>query len=607
MTLPGRCIKAKQVSVALNSLLLCGLLGLVIFKNTIEVNVQNLCFGFCTLGLFFGGILSLLSSKKYKFDLVDVAVLLFNVYYVLLCYGRGLSPSSMQWMHVQLLFILYFSIRCIVLSKRFSFLIIVFVLSLLCSYEALYGFLQLLGVAESNHTEFKVTGSFFNPGPLGGYLVATGLLSLLFVIKYFSVAKVLLKRQVYNKYLFLITYLSCVISSFLFLIVLPITLSRSAIVSLFIVSLTYILLDKCLRRKVSNFFESKRVLKITLVILLGTLCLVGLYKIKQDSADNRWLIWTITVKASKGNWLVGNGPGAFHVSYGRAMEKFFQEPQNKDLIMRADYPDYAFNEYLQLMNETGILGLLLVLLILIPVLIVQLKSRQLLGYALLSLLIFACTAYPLHILPMQILLVVLLSFRRRCLPVKVNKWVIYTISSGIMGYLIYCIPFYYTKVRATQEWAKQKRKIEIAFMDFRHMQDFERYYPILKDNPRFLTDYGYYLKSRKLHGLSIRILKESLEISSDHNIYILIGDNYTMLGNHYDAEEYYKKAHAILPNRLGPLYALAVMYYETNQYVKFHKIAERIVDFNPKVESEVTRYMKYDIMNILTLLNQDHK
>lgn len=598
MILPDRCIKTKQVIVALNSLLLCGLLGLTVFKNSIEANVQNTGFGFCTFGLFIGGLLSLFSSKKYKFDLVDVAVLLFNVYYVLLCCSRGLSPSSMQWMHVQLLFILYFSIRCIVLSKRFSFLIICLVLSLLCSYEALYGFLQLLGVAESHHAEFKVTGSFFNPGPLGGYLVVTGLLSLLFVIKYFSVAKVLLKRQIYNKYLFLITYLSCVISSFLFLIVLPITLSRSAIVSLFIVSLTYIRLDKCLRRKVSNFFGSKRVLKITLVILLGTLCLVGLYKIKQDSADNRWLIWTITVKASKGNWLVGNGPGAFHVSYGRAMEKFFQEPQNKDLIVRADYPDYAFNEYLQLINETGILGGFLFLIIVIPVLFVQLKSRQLLGYVLLSLLIFACTAYPLHILPMQILLVMSLSFRKWCMPVKVNKWVIYTASCGFMVYLVYCIPAYYTKVIVTREWYEQKKKAEIAFVDFRHIQDFERYYPILKDNSRFLTDYGYYLKSRKLYGLSIRILKESLKISSDHNIYILIGDNYALLGDHYDAEEYYKKAHAILPNRLGPLYALAVMYYDTNQYVKFRKIAERIVDFNPKVESKVTRYMKYDIIPV---------
>ena len=39
--------------------------------------------------------------------------------------------------------------------------------------EAIWGFRQLQGWAYSNHSLFRLTGSFFNPGPYSGYLAIT--------------------------------------------------------------------------------------------------------------------------------------------------------------------------------------------------------------------------------------------------------------------------------------------------------------------------------------------------------------------------------------------------------------------------------------------------
>ena len=50
---------------------------------------------------------------------------------------------------------------------KFFFL---FVLMLTGLVEAVWGMQQLHGYAYSNHSLFRLTGSFFNPGPYSGYL-----------------------------------------------------------------------------------------------------------------------------------------------------------------------------------------------------------------------------------------------------------------------------------------------------------------------------------------------------------------------------------------------------------------------------------------------------
>ena len=48
--------------------------------------------------------------------------------------------------------------------------IIISCLIIIGGYEAILGFRQLYGFSVSNHSQYALTGSFYNPGPYMGYL-----------------------------------------------------------------------------------------------------------------------------------------------------------------------------------------------------------------------------------------------------------------------------------------------------------------------------------------------------------------------------------------------------------------------------------------------------
>lgn len=58
------------------------------------------------------------------------------------------------------------------------------------------------------------------------------------------------------------------------------------------------------------------------------------------------------------------------------------------------------------------------------------------------------------------------------------------------------------------------------------------------------------------------------------------------------AERAYRKAYAVMPNRLYPLYKLMLLYHETGLQMKERGMAEKILRMKPKVESSVTKEMQ---------------
>jgi len=90
----------------------------------------------------------------------------------------------------------------------------------------------------------------------------------------------------------------------------------------------------------------------------------------------------------------------------------FYSANNVDqaLIDRADVPFYAFNEYIQIGVESGVLGLILFLALMVVVLMRAYRNKQygVMG-ALVSLGVFAFFSYPFSVLPFLIVLVTLLA------------------------------------------------------------------------------------------------------------------------------------------------------------------------------------------------------
>ena len=59
------------------------------------------------------------------------------------------------------------------------------------------------------------------------------------------------------------------------------------------------------------------------------------------------------------------------------------------------------------------------------------------------------------------------------------------------------------------------------------------------------------------------------------------------------------KAYNLLPNRMHPLYRLCLLYHKLHNNACFIKYASILLDFKPKINSDLTDFYKNDIKSIL--------
>jgi tetratricopeptide (TPR) repeat protein len=88
-------------------------------------------------------------------------------------------------------------------------------------------------------------------------------------------------------------------------------------------------------------------------------------------------------------------------------------------------------------------------------------------------------------------------------------------------------------------------------------------------------------------------------ISNDPMFYVIQGNNYSDMELYAEAEEAYKKAFYILPNRIYPLYRLMLLYEKEDDKKKMTEMALRVKLFKVKVTSPATKEIKDTAINIL--------
>ena len=85
--------------------------------------------------------------------------------------------------------------------------------------------------------------------------------------------------------------------------------------------------------------------------------------------------------------------------------------------------------------------------------------------------------------------------------------------------------------------------------------------------------------------------------------YVIMGNNYRDERFYVYAEKAYKKAFAIMPNRLYPLYQLMLMYRDNNDTCNAKIIAKQIMELKPKVQSTATEEMKQKAKEMIMTLH----
>ena len=316
---------------------------------------------------------------------------------ILLSYPYSIHPEPEKLLFIGQMVVLWYLLRQVfheypVLIGYFSMFFIATGL-----IEAIWGFRQLQGWAYSNHSLFRLTGSFFNPGPYSGYLAITLPVAL----------GILLEQSKRNMPYYL--SMGCIGTA---IVVLPAGMSRSAWIAVVVSCAWVYALYRLDRKQAATRLRQHKRWYIIGGILGGILLLGGsasLYTLKKDSADGRFLMWKITTKAIQKQPITGTSLGGFPAAYAETQAEYMasgKATEQEKLV--AGCPEYAFNEYLQIGLEQGLVGLALFIGWLGLLFYKGIKNKR---YAccggLMSLAIFAFSSYPLQLPEFWVVLIFL--------------------------------------------------------------------------------------------------------------------------------------------------------------------------------------------------------
>ena len=403
---------------------------------------------------------------------------------------------------------------------------LIVILSFLALCESSLGLLQVLGLRVSGHVGFVMTGSFSNPGPYGG------LIAILLAILGAYVIQNRNAQKWYDKTLVILSSISCALC----VIVLPASMSRAAWLALGIAVL--VLGFKELR--LADWIRKHKALA-TIISIIVVIAMAGLFIMKKDSAIGRLHIWHMELRAIAEKPLSGHGKGTVLGVYGDTQAKYFDENERPEIITKvAGCPEYAFNEYLKIGVEYGIPAMMGVITALILVIVLLLKYQSPFAYGLIAFGVFAFFSYPLEAIPI--------------------------------------------KSEAEKEWESIRYLASMELYEDA-VEELAPLHDDLKDNYRFIYDYGYALHKCKRYQESTKILMEGAKISSDPMFYNIIGKNYEEMGAYDLAEGAYMHAHYMVPSRIYPLSLLMNLKIKTGDIHYAIEIGEKIqsMDINEKV------------------------
>ena len=575
---------------------------------------------FC-IGLFGFSAFWIIKSKAMSISLskIDIGLALLFAYIILNRYffqtDYGFSIRFMELLGLGFLYIIIRKLNV----KLFYLLLLAIVISGII--QAVYGNFQLLGYCISNHSGFKLTGSFFNPGPYAGFLasvcpIALGLYlyrdkviyDLQFDIKNknFAFVNTIIKYAL--EYVPLIGIISIIL-------VVPATQSRASWLAVVISSgLLLQLRYKFLNKLFNQLSKLKKVVLVTILTIIIGASLLGIYHFKKGSSDGRLFIWKTSTEIIKDNPIFGVGFDGFKTHYMNYQASYFSENGETREAFVADNSNYAFNEFVQFIVENGCIGFILLSMLCFFIFKAKTNKEErflekILKISLLSVVAFACFSYPMQILPTKIILFSCLALLSNLDPekkvVQINKssatknFFVKSFSL-IVSIIVSYFGYSYTKKLSDSYLIWEEGLENYQYGNYEEaIYNFEQVYPFFSKNGEFLMNYGKTLSISKKNKKAIAILSEAKLYLNNTIIETALGDAYKSDKQYTNAELAYIKAHNMIPVRFYPLYLLVKLYDETNNTKEAVETANKVLEKEVKVQSTAIEEIKLEMEKIL--------
>lgn len=374
-----------------------------------------------------------------------------------------------------------------------------------------------------------------------------------------------------------------VVCFFLFVYLLTINESRLFVLSC-LISVFYVFL---IVYREHEHFKRLFVSSIIIVFVLFSFIITNL---KFSSTLGRFEIYKISLDMITDHPFSGIGFDSFKLHYNlyQANAVLNKSVMNDQLLNNTFF---AINEYLQLIVELGIVGLILVgiyfcfVLRILKRLPAQVDNEDFvykLFFAILSVLFLF--SYCLHSLPLILLILTLISLSRQENAVfflKISKKYLWFIISFFLILFVFHVFLYFQLINLQNSRSKSVK-----------VDGYSTLYPFVFHNPVFLYNYGVQQWEKGEEEKALKTFLECTTMLSHADLYIYIGLCYQKSKLYSEAEKYLNIARYMVPHKLYAKYCLMNLYIEKNECDKLIDIAKIIVEQDLKVYSMLGMQIK---------------
>jgi tetratricopeptide (TPR) repeat protein len=434
--------------------------------------------------------------------------------------------------------------------------------------EILYALLQLAGLVSNNYKYAYFSGSLNNPAIFGMLLSFCIIISIYYATRTEGRIRVLWE-----------------LLSLLYGVFILLSDSRTAILASVCGIVAILVIESVSLQKLFSCKCSRYIGLISIVAFC-----VAMYYYKRNSADGRFLIWTVCMEMIKEKPLFGWGFDGYIAQYMNYQADYMNANPKSPFILLAGETQNPFNEFLHIAILYGVpcaavfTGMIIFLVWFIKSRVNAFKSILLSTVCVLIVWCFFC--YPLNIsFVWLIILFVILCLVPNEIHLYQPK-----ICVGVVLALSMCT-LYMLGVSAIHDFRRLYVQESSVHWDYNQIKEtYERMYSDYNEDLIFLYNYGALLHFYGDYQRSLEVFQQGTKYLSDYNMMLLMGDDYQKLERYEEAIACYKRAGEMIPSRYLPLYYQMKLYQENEDWDESHRIAYIILRKKNKIKkSRITQ------------------
>lgn len=464
---------------------------------------------------------------------------------------------------------------------------IFYLIMLTAFFECIIGVYQFFTVSSSNHSAFKVTGSFVSPALFSSFLASV----LPFSIYYYLNKAI----RVEVRFASLTLAILIVINIILF------TDSRASWMAALLIISVIIFLEK----KTSFRFTKQQV--YTLIAVCISVFIV-LMIFKKDSTSGRWFILKNTLYLIKEHPIAGIGINNFDKYYNDYQASVFSSNSVSAYYLLASYVTVAYNDYLQFWLAGGIFALIILFVAIFAFLSLIKRVRD-----------FTFTQKAAFISVTAISFLAFFSFPFQMSAVATNFTIFLAIISSLDTSRLYSfsintmfskyILIGFSLIIIFKMLITYNAIIRLEFVNSissskkstaeRTNALYNGLWPELHNNNDYLEAYGQAMYTKGNLAKASEILTYASKSSSKYDIYLMMGAVNEKMGKFKEAEKFYGKCNDLVPSFFTAKYRLMILYLKQNDIEEAKTLAQIILDSPIKVNAKMVNFIRAEAGKVL--------